>query len=342
MLPASIHVEPQESHTEALTAALQALLRWAGGEVRYADVHAVLGLAFLIYARGPEHCLASWMLEGRDVFLAETAAAFGLRLRALHPPEAARGLEDSAEFAQHFDASYKPLIARALEHGQPVLARGTWAGQTGIWGVITSTDGAGFGGTSVATGSGSAALTAPAVQVYVVEDAQWRLPDAGELWRLAIGRAQVTLQNRLVGRLNLTTGPEVFRLWQERLRTPYVCAVHGPQSRACQQALMKAIISSRTTGAEFIRHHRGALPTALQPLADRVAALCGDLIWILSDMAKPQADPDRGATDGGRAQSSAALEKAYACERELRQAMANVAATMPLRDATLSDSGPPS
>jgi hypothetical protein len=341
MLPASIHVEPQKSHTESLTAALQALLRWAGGDARYADVHAVLGLAFLISARGPEHCLASWMLEGRDVFLAETAAAFGLRLRALHPPEAARGLEDSAEFAQHFDASYKPLIARALEHGQPVLARGAWAGQAGLWGVITNTDGAGFSGTSVATGSGTAALTAPAVQVYVVEDARWRVPDAGELWRSAIDRAQVVLQNRLVGRLDLTTGPEVFRLWQERLRAPCTCAMHGPHSRACQQALVNEIIRSRTTGAEFIRHHRGALPAPLQPLADRVAALCGDLISILSALADPQAAADQGATSGGRGQSSAALEKAYACERELRQAMADVTATMPLRDATLSDSGPP-
>ena len=86
--------------------------------------------------------------RARDALLVEGARVFGMTVRGLHPPEAARGLEHSAEYAQHFAASYRPLILRALENRQPVLARlgrGEFGNHHPIWGAIEDSSDGGVG-----------------------------------------------------------------------------------------------------------------------------------------------------------------------------------------------------
>jgi len=89
------------------------------------DLNAALGRPFLLCAVPGESDVERWAAYGQDAFLVEVGRLFGLAVREIHPPEAARGLERAAEFAQHFEASYLPLVLRALEHDKPVLA---WTG----------------------------------------------------------------------------------------------------------------------------------------------------------------------------------------------------------------------
>ena len=100
-----------------------------------------------------------------------------MQIREVHPPEAARGLEDAAEFEQHFDASYRPLILRAMENGQFVLAWRGWLGERELsWGWIRAAcdEGMGFRGSTIWSEAELNPLRAdllvrPAVQLYIVE-----------------------------------------------------------------------------------------------------------------------------------------------------------------------------
>ena len=132
---------------------LKAVLRSSGGgdsvEVGDDDLCAVLGRPLLCPALPGEARLECWAAAGHDAFLVDAARLFGLSLRALQPPRATRGLEQAAEFAQHFEASYLPFVAAALAHGQPVLA---WSGPpradiAGPGWVLVTRGGGGRGGT---------------------------------------------------------------------------------------------------------------------------------------------------------------------------------------------------
>ena len=74
------------------------------------DLNAALGMCWSPVAVPTEPDLGAWSLYARDAFLPEAGQLFGLTIRDMHPPEAARGLDTAAEFAQHFDASYRPLM----------------------------------------------------------------------------------------------------------------------------------------------------------------------------------------------------------------------------------------
>jgi hypothetical protein len=322
-----IRVQTQDPNADSLTLALQALLHWAGGETPYRDLNAALGLSWMISVGDPTRCLASWRNEGHDAFLVQTAAAFGIRLRELHPPEAALGLEETPEFAQHFDASYKPLIERALEHGQPVLARSGWGGDpTGAWGVITTAcvAGVGFRGTTTASGGEPVTLTAPAVQAYVVEEIQPRVPPDGELWRLAVGHACVVLRNQLGGRFGLTTGPDAYQAWLERLRHEHVCAVCREQSAKCHRALAGAVIGSRAAAVEFLSHHRAGVPQTAHPLLERIAAECDGVIQALARSGDENVVQNLLETPEGRAELADEVALAQAHDVRLRDHVAEL------------------
>lgn len=95
------------------------------------------------------------------------AAEFGLRLRELHPPAAAAGLDQSAEFPAHFHDSYAPLIRRALANGQTALAWKGWE-DGAVWGLIERERDGVFEGPA-GDGPAPVRLTGAAHQVYIVE-----------------------------------------------------------------------------------------------------------------------------------------------------------------------------
>ncbi|UCC31209.1 MAG: hypothetical protein JSU86_02815, partial [Phycisphaerales bacterium] len=119
---------PSSDPGMSLTFALQALAHDAGYEINLDDLNAALGLPWMTPAVPRERDLACWPMYARDAFLAEAGRLFGMNIRDIHPPEAARGLNGFPEFQQHFDASYRPLILKALEHNQAVLAWQGWPG----------------------------------------------------------------------------------------------------------------------------------------------------------------------------------------------------------------------
>jgi hypothetical protein len=154
---------------ESLTAALVELLRAAGGHTSPADMNAALGISFVTLATtNPDP--AEWVQAGRDFNVEPAAALFGIRLRDLHPRDAAAGLRSAPEFQQHFADSYYPLIRRSLEHHEPVLAYRGWPGTAcRNWGVITGVDKDGRLTGVVLAADSIVALESAAVQCYVVE-----------------------------------------------------------------------------------------------------------------------------------------------------------------------------
>jgi hypothetical protein len=159
------------SASESLTFAVRAIASAAGVEIDHEALNDALG--YLPPALGGD----AGSMYGRDARLIEAGKAFGMQIRAVHPPETARGLEDAPEFEQHFDLSYRPLILRALENGQYVLAWRGWAGERELsWGWILAAceDGIGFRGATIWSEQELDSLrddllVRPAVQLYVVE-----------------------------------------------------------------------------------------------------------------------------------------------------------------------------
>ncbi len=247
----------QDEHSRpclSLPYALCAVARDAGLEVDLYDLCAAMGLSFMPTSVRGEPSADKWRMYARDAFLIPAGRLFGMTIREIHPPEAAQGIAELPEFEQHFDASYRPLIERALEHDQPVLAWQGWPGEWALhWGGITETCAAGIGfagwlpgstgvelDTSVpcssettprrdtntsAAGSRSTearrpdvTLERPPVQVYVVESIASCQPDPQELRDMAIAHARIVLGNGLADRFGVTTGPGAYEAWIDRLR----------------------------------------------------------------------------------------------------------------------------
>ena len=178
-----IHLKSSASQPESIVLALQGIIGVAGGRADDDDLMAALGVSFMLTVV-PELPCARWPAHGRDAFLEEAGGLFGLRFRNLHPPGAAVGLQQSVEFAQHFEASYKPLIAAAIANGEPVLAWMGWDSPCADqWGVITRYDeatGELFGVTPFGTAD-EVKLTGPAYQVYVLEASTTADPSPSQL-----------------------------------------------------------------------------------------------------------------------------------------------------------------
>jgi len=160
---------PQES----LAYAVRAIARQAGIEIGHDNLITTLGFE---ETTAPTPAATSTMF-GRDARLIDAGRQFGMQIREVHPPEASRGLEAAAEFDQHFDASYRPLILRALENNQGVLAWRGWVGERELsWGWIRAAcdEGAGFRGATIwsereLNSLRNDLLVRPAVQLYIVE-----------------------------------------------------------------------------------------------------------------------------------------------------------------------------
>ncbi|MDO8631426.1 MAG: hypothetical protein Q7R41_13135, partial [Phycisphaerales bacterium] len=183
--PTTSHDDPSFS----LVHAVRAIARDAGNEIDFDDLLAAMGLSWMVCTVPDEPNVTDWSMYARDAFLIPAGRLFGLTIREIHPPQAARGLDHAAEFEQHFDASYRPLILRALEHRQPVLAWRGWPGERRLWwGVVTAPcdEGIGFRGAvypsrDLSVASEPHVLVSPPTQLYVVETVAARRPVEGEL-----------------------------------------------------------------------------------------------------------------------------------------------------------------
>ena len=248
---------------DSLPACLEAILRAAGSQVDYRSIHAALGLSFWIAAPRRKRCLGCWMSEGHDALLVDACRLFGVRLRELHPPEAAIGLEDSPEFRQHFEASYRPLMEIALGHRQPSLVRRGWPDPCGnLWGIVTQRreDGLGFAGVSPGGGDAPAPLTLPAVQVYVVEEIRPRAVAPREILRHVAQTARRVQTNQLDPRLGLLTGSAAYDAWLEQLKHDSVCPSCAQVGGACHERMADHVARNRETARELLAELKKLLP----------------------------------------------------------------------------------
>lgn len=323
----TLAVRDLEGRDSSLTLALEALLRWAGGNVRYRSLNASLALSLRTTAVRRDVCLGTWSTFGCDAFLEETAAAFGVRLRALHPPEAAVGLSDNAEFGQHFDASYAPLIRRALENNQPVLAWRGWPDvRAAFWGIITQTSdqGVGFAGTTMWSHGQSVPLPAPPIQLYVVEECMPREPDDAELLRQALCRFENTLCNRLSGDPNVVTGPGAHDVWLSRLSGAQPCPTCGPRGGRCHVQHARCITSDRASGIRFFLHYRDGADDTTRPLLDALLGLCHTTVDLLAVSRDPARVDILLRTTEGRRALSIAIEAAQSYDRAANDVIARL------------------
>lgn len=241
------------------------------GDLDHDDWCAALGLSWMVGAAPGERDMRHWSMYARDAFLIEAGRLLGLELRGIHPPQAARGLSRISEFEQHFDASYRPLILRALEHGQPVVAWQGWPGERALsWGVIREpcTDGVGFRGVTIWSKAELEApiehiLIRPSIQLYVLERLSPTPPTETRLCDLVLDHARCIFENELEKRHGVVTGAAAFDEWIARL------ADNGADEHC------KAAIAALEAGLRFVQRN---------PSSDRLEALARETRRMLGSL----------------------------------------------------------
>ena len=217
-----IIIRPQAGRHESLAPVLQAVAEAAGGTIDYDCLCAAMGVSFSATFVPAEPRPSRWMSYGRDAFVEPAARLFGIELRNMHPPDVGMEMVAAAEFAQHFEASYKPLVQRALEHGQPVIAWQGWPDDAAVsWGIITGMAHDQF--TGVVSCGTSCPLVAPALQCYVVEQCRPQSPAREALVAMAARHARAYLSDSPLlspaSHLHLSTGPAALEAWARFLQS---------------------------------------------------------------------------------------------------------------------------
>ncbi len=210
-MPSTPYGASRDDPSFSLVRVVCAIARSAGHRIDFDELLAAMGLSWMVCTVPDEPSSADRSMYARDAFLIPAGQLFGLTIREIHPPPAARGLDRVAEFEQHFDASYRPLIHRALEHDQPVLA---WRGWPGIrklwWGVISKscTEGIGFRGELYPSPDlsfvESHVLSSPPTQLYVVETISARCPSRQELEEVVARQRRIVQSGGLDERFGIT------------------------------------------------------------------------------------------------------------------------------------------
>jgi hypothetical protein len=302
---------------ESLAVAVRGVLRSLGQEHSYAELVSILGIGALFTAV-PHDPLRRWSQAARDAALLPASSRLGLRLRDLHPPAAAAGLEQSAEFALHFEDSYLPLIRRAVEHEQPVLAWCGWQRPEDFrWGVITGVE----DGRAVGCPAGESQprpLLGPALQVYVIERREPGTVDSAQLLKFVAELAVAEWTGLLACAAGVQTGAAAWQTWQATLESGEVLAKATAHEHV---ALATAVDGGRAALASWLRELSLDDPAAKQ-LADRWASAIDALRVALHPLLDEPALNAQLKDSSGR--SAVAREIAACAEREatLREELA--------------------
>ena len=191
----------------------------AGIELDADDLCSALALPWLFCAAKDDIPAGDGPFLARDMFLIPTAHALGMAVREIHPPAAAHDLHRRHEFRQHFQASYAPIVARALENGQSVLAWRGWPGDAErCWGLVTDIcdEGVGLSGSVLLSAleeehATRSVLENPPVQVYVIEHVDPTPPTPDELAKLMLGNCRALFNDQCGADYGVSTGPNGFR-----------------------------------------------------------------------------------------------------------------------------------
>jgi hypothetical protein len=288
-----------EGQVEGLALILRALTRPTDPATAYDDFCACLGVSVAPVAVRGDVRPEAWPTYGRDIFLEPVARAWGLRLRNLHPPDVGVDMARAEEFDQHFELSYRPLICRALEHGQPVIAWRGWDGESiPSWGIITEVVDDAFTG-HVAISGESARLSAPAWQCCVVETSERREPPRDAVLEMALRYGAAMLRGesttppgrtRIHGILSVgvIVGPQAWSVWRERIARAEAVKSTLPGAGAFSsfEGISRYLLHSRRSATRFwerMARNDGEPDAApLQKLAER----CRETQAVLEQLAE--------------------------------------------------------
>jgi hypothetical protein len=262
---------------ESLAGSLCALLAGFGDWRTYGEVMSVLGLGSAVVAVADE-CPRWWSGYARDAALLQAAELLGLRLRDLHPPAAATNLSHSAEFPQHFQDSYVPLIKRALVAGQPLLAWCGWPSPAErAWGVLCEVRGDELRGYAVGAGAEPVPLSSPAYQVYAIEGHRAPPPEQRTPAALLQHVARLTCaqwRGQLPVSANVNTGEQAYVVWREIAARSLPCPTCGAADRQCQAEAAGALVSARRSLAAWLRTLTNDLDYAWRAVAEDWVRAC--------------------------------------------------------------------
>lgn len=304
---------------ESLALALRAILAGRGVDQGYDQLVALLGLGFSITA-DPAGCAAHWQLLARDAALLDASEVCGMRLRDLHPPDAAIGLASSAEFPQHFADSYVPLIRRAVAHDQPVLAWRGWevassavaahgCGPPPHWGVVCEERPDGLYGLSFG-GPPPRRLAGAAHQVYVLEEYDARLAlldQPSVLLAIAIRAALTFWSPRLAERHGVAAGEAAYRAWIAAVESGRLCPACRQNGAACAAESLAALLAARRQQAQWLRRIGLQVGNGLLRLAQRWAEVCERTVDVLQPLVAAAGLSAQCASAAGRSELGAAL-----------------------------------
>ena len=313
----------------SLTAALKVVARRAAYEIDPDDLNAALGLSWMTTAVPTEPDLARWPMYGRDAFLVEAGRLFGMTIRDLHPPEASHGLADAEEFEQHFDASYRPHILRALENSQAVLAWRGWPGDAErCWGLITRAceDGVGFAGVtpSLATPgtlSDTVTLLSPPVQIYVVERIAPTRPESSVLIDLALDHATQIFANKLQARFDILTGPPAYDAWIDRIREDRPADADDANLARGHHRLAACVRTAHRSAVRFLQRHFPQVSGETRSRIEAMTTSCHTVITELAEWSDTLATDTPRFTPAGRTKLLDAVTRARDATRNMFDAL---------------------
>ncbi len=322
----NIVIQEQPGELESLALALRAVGRDAGAELDYDDLCAALGVSFTACSTTREKRPGWWQTYGRDAFLIPAATLFGFELRDLHPPDVGIDMVFADEFPQHFELSYKPLILRALENGQPVLAWQGWEGfRWPFWGVITGAAGENFVGTTLWGNGQPVAHVNPAMQCYVVERCEPCAPPRDALRAMAMKHADGYMNRAVLagghglakGPPPLVTGPSAFDAWEAWLEHGEFGdpAVDDAWNDHRQNA--EFITAARAGAERFLGKHRASFGDGSAEQVANAIEACADLRRALEVSGDERQVQEHFATRPGRQALLAMLHAAEAADRRL-------------------------
>lgn len=314
------------NHYESLAVSLRAVLACYETEHTYAELISVLGLGGATVAVETEP-LGTWCMAARDAALLQTAKRYGLQLRELHPPEAADGLGSSDEFSLHFQDSYVPLIERALDNNQFVLAWCGWpAPRERLWGVLTEYTGQSLTGFTLWHDGKPLPLTGPAYQVYIVED--YSAPTE-ERFTLTARFTHAALQfcamweNRWATGDGVITGAAAYEAWQAVLTSPTRPAGATPIHKQHAQAV-RVHAAARSYLASWLRSIAGGLAGENVALAAHWAAQCDEVSEMLASFETDEAVEKAFSKAKGVASILESLQRAAAAEADVHEKLKSV------------------
>lgn len=321
----SINIREEEGRYESLALSLRAVAEAAGGDLDYDALCAAMGVSFAAVSVRADKAPGWWMTFGRDAFVEPAAALFGIRLRNLQPADVGIEMTQAIEFPQHFEASYKPLILRALENKQPVIAWQGWPDASGMfWGVITDATGNVLSGMVPWAQGQCVQMIAPAVQCYVVEECTPGQPPRDQLLAMAMRHADAYMSRAPFAKTHavndlpaIVTGPAAFDAWEDWLGGTDFGPTDQDASWREHRQHAEFVVAAFRSATAFLQNMREIVPANEQAAMGEIIDVCQEIAAGLTPSADEATVREAFASANGRQQLLAAVHAAEASNRRL-------------------------